>query len=120
MTPQDLKLGVTEALNALLEPIRQEFTNNPRFQEAFELAYPKPGKKMKKVKDKGSKYPAQNLNMKTGNEGADVLASEGIGEDIIANGQGTGSGGQSDAQIQSVGKSVEDALDRVTVSGDRG
>ena len=120
MTPQDLKLGVTEALNALLERIRQEFVNNPRFQEALELAYPKPGKEVKKVKDKGSKYPGQNPNMKTSKEGADVLASEGIDEDIIANGQGTGSGGQSEAQIQSVGKGVEDALDKLTVSGDRG
>ena len=116
MTPQDLKLGVTEALNALLERIRQEFVNNTRFQEALELAYPKPGKKVKKVKDKGSKYPGQNPNMKTSKEGADVLASEGIGEDII---RGTGSGGRSEAQIQSVGKGVQDALDKLTVSGDR-
>jgi hypothetical protein len=34
--------------------------------------------------------------------------------------QGTGSGGQSEAQIQSVGKGVEHALDKLTVSGDRG
>lgn len=116
MTPQDLKLGVTDALNALLEPIRQEFANSPEFQQAFDLAYPKPGKKSKKVKDKGSKYPGNNPNMKTAKEGADLLAPEGTAEDIIANGQGTGSGGQSKAQIQSVGKDVDHALNKLNVS----
>ena len=116
MTPQDLKLGVTEALNALLEPIRQEFASNPKFQEAFELAYPKPGKKVKKVKDKGPKHPGPNPVTKTGQKGADVHASEGTGEKIIANGEGTGSGDQSKAQIQSVGKELEDELDKLTVS----
>jgi hypothetical protein len=116
LTPQDLKLGVTTALNALLEPIRQEFANSPEFQESLDLAYPKPEKKAKKVKEKGSKYPGKNPNMKTAEEGAQVLAEEGIAEDITANGQGTGSGGQSKAQIQSVGNGVEDALDKLNVS----
>ena len=66
---------MTDALNALLEPIRQEYANNPEFQESFELAYPKPKAKVKKVKDKGSKYPGPNPNMKTAEQGADVLAS---------------------------------------------
>ena len=116
MTPQDLKLGVTDALNALLEPIRQEFHNSPEFREAFELAYPKPGKKVKKVKGKGSRYPGPNPNMKTAQQGADVLASEGIAPAIIADGDGTSSGGQSKDQIQSVGKGVEDALKKLNVS----
>ena len=116
MTPQDLKLGVTDALNALLEPIRQEFATNPEFQKAFDLAYPKPEKKTKKVKDKGSKHPGNNPNMKMAKEGAGVLASDGIAEDVIANGQGTGSGGKSKTQIQSVGKGVEDALNKLNVS----
>ena len=97
---------MTDALNALLEPIRQEYANNPEFKESFELAYPKP-------KDKGSKYPGPNPNMKTAEQGADVLASEGIAEAITADGQGTGSGGQSKAQIQSAGAGVEDALDKL-------
>jgi len=104
---------VTDALNALLEPIRQEYANNPEFQESFELAYPKPKAKVKKVKDKGSKYPGPNPNMKTAEQGADVLSSEGIAEAITADGQGTGSGGQSKAQIQSAGAGVEDALDKL-------
>jgi hypothetical protein len=107
---------VTEALNNLLEPIRQEFHNNPEFQEALSLAYPKPGKKTKKVKDKGSRYPGPNPNMKTAQQGADVLASEGIAEAIIADGHGTGSGGQSKDQIQSVGKGVDEALKKLNVS----
>jgi hypothetical protein len=116
LTPQDLKLGVTDALNALLEPIRHEYASNPEFQESFELAYPKPGKKVKKVKDKGSKYPGSNPNMKTAQQGADVLASDGIAEDITSDGQGSGSGGQSKAQIQRAGKGVEDALNKLNVS----
>lgn len=83
------------ALNALLEPIRQEFANTPEFQEALELAYPKPGKKEKKTKNKGTKYPGQNPNAKTAHDGAQVLAEEGIAEAITANGQGSGSSGQS-------------------------
>ena len=105
MTPQDLKLGVTNALNALLEPIRQEFANSPEFQKAFELAYPKPGKKIKKVKDKGSKYPGTNPT-KTAKGNAGVEASERTAEDIITNKE----------QVQSAGESVEEALKTLSVS----
>ena len=70
---------------------------------------------MKKVKDKGSKYPGTNPNMKTAEQGADLLASEGIGAGITANGQGTGSGGQSKAQVQSLGKDVDDALGELKI-----
>ena len=83
MTPQDLKLGVTDALNGLLEPIRQEFASNREFQRAFELAYPKPDKKVKKVKDKGSKYPGA----KTGKQEADAVGSGGIPDGVVSNGQ---------------------------------
>jgi len=109
-------LGVTDALNALLEPIRQEFANSPEFKQAFDLAYPKPEKKAKKVKDKGSKYPGANPNEKTSKQGADIVASEGIADDIIANGQGTRSGGQSKAQVQAAWKGVEDAFNKLDVS----
>jgi hypothetical protein len=119
LTPQDLKLGVAEALNALLEPIRQEYANNPEFQESFEFAYPKPEKKVKKVKDKGSKYPGPNPNVKTAQQASDVLASEGIAQHIIADGKGTGSRGQRQDQIKSAGKGVEDALNKLNVSDTR-
>jgi hypothetical protein len=53
--------------------------------------------------------------MKTAEQGADVLASEGIAEAIIADGYGTGSAGQSKDQIQSAGDGVEDALEKLHV-----
>ena len=96
MTPQDLKLGVTDALNSLLEPIRQEFSNTPEFQQALELAYPKPGKKVKKVRDKGSKYPGNNPSMKSKEQAINVLAPDGIAEE---SGQRTGSGDQNKASL---------------------
>lgn len=61
LAPPDLKTGVADAINALLEPIRQEFANNKEFQEAEAKGYPAPvsekSKKAKKPKDKGSRYP---------------------------------------------------------------
>ena len=77
MTPQHLKLGVTDALNALLDPIRQEFAITPEFQQAFELAYPKPGKKVKKVRDKGSKHPGNNPRVKSAEQGTNVHPPDG-------------------------------------------
>ncbi|KAG5439678.1 hypothetical protein PCK2_000718 [Pneumocystis canis] len=49
LLPQDLKLGIINALNYLLEPIRKEFKENKEFQETLHFAYPneekrKPGK----------------------------------------------------------------------------
>jgi tyrosyl-tRNA synthetase len=74
-------LGVTDALNNLLEPIRQEFANNPEFQQSFELAYPKPGgKKVKKVKDKGSRYPVAKTEDPAG--GAESIAKVVDGPDV--------------------------------------
>jgi len=52
LSPQDLKLGVTEALNALLTPIRQEFASSPEFQETLNLAYPPPVSAALKKKEK--------------------------------------------------------------------
>jgi hypothetical protein len=72
-------LGVTDALNKLLEPIRQEFANNPDFQRSFELAYPKPDKKVKKVKDKGSRYPgAKTEGTAGGLKNVEPSVAEGI------------------------------------------
>lgn len=61
LSPQDLKLGVTDAINALLDPIRQEFLNDESFQALEKSAYPPPApkvKKAKKEKNKGTRYPA--------------------------------------------------------------
>lgn len=60
LSPVDLKTGVAAQINELLAPIREDFVNNPEFQEAEAKGYPvaaaKP-KKEKKVKNKGSMYP---------------------------------------------------------------
>ncbi|CAD6891010.1 unnamed protein product [Tilletia controversa] len=50
--PLDLKLGVADAINHLLTPIREEFATNVAFRKAEEAAYPKavPEKKKKEKK----------------------------------------------------------------------
>lgn len=61
LSPQDLKLGVTDVINQLLEPIRNEFLNDEEFQLIEKKAYPPPPPKVKKVKkekNKGTRYPA--------------------------------------------------------------
>ncbi|CAM9023148.1 unnamed protein product [Wickerhamomyces anomalus] len=60
LAPPDLKTGVADAINVLLAPIREDFKNDPEFQEAQTKGYPAPvpeKKKVKKVKDKGSRHP---------------------------------------------------------------
>ena len=39
MSPQDLKLGVTDAINMLLDPIRKKF-EDPEFVKLTNEAYP--------------------------------------------------------------------------------
>ena len=59
LTPQLLKSGVTDALNALLEPIQAEFKASKEWQEVEQKAYPPPQVKTKPKKEKkiGDKYP---------------------------------------------------------------
>ena len=61
LAPPDLKLGVTEYVNKLLEPIRKEYESNPDYQEAdkkgYPVAVPEKTKKAKKPKNKGTRYP---------------------------------------------------------------
>jgi tyrosyl-tRNA synthetase len=61
LSPPDLKIGVTDAINALLKPIRDEFLDSADFQALELAAYPPPApketKKGKKPKNKGSRYP---------------------------------------------------------------
>ena len=61
LAPPDLKLGVTEYVNELLEPIRKEYESNPEYQEAnkkgYPVAVPEKTKKAKKPKNKGTRYP---------------------------------------------------------------
>ncbi|RLV96347.1 Tyrosine--tRNA ligase cytoplasmic [Spathaspora sp. JA1] len=60
LAPPDLKSGVADRINELLAPIRAEFETNPEFQAAEKNGYPsevKQEKKVKKPKNKGSRYP---------------------------------------------------------------
>jgi len=52
--PLDLKNGVNDALNELLEPIRQKFQKDPELKELVANAYPEEGGKKKKA-PKGAK-----------------------------------------------------------------
>ncbi|CDF88350.1 BN860_08152g1_1 [Zygosaccharomyces bailii CLIB 213] len=61
LAPPDLKTGVADAINELLEPIRKEYESNPEYQAACANGYPEAApettKKVKKPKNKGTKYP---------------------------------------------------------------
>ncbi|KAJ9155256.1 Tyrosine--tRNA ligase [Pleurostoma richardsiae] len=59
LTPQLLKPAVTKALTELMAPIQAAFQASKEWQEIAEKAYPPPEvkKKVKKVKDKGSRHP---------------------------------------------------------------
>ncbi|AMD22795.1 HHR026Wp [Eremothecium sinecaudum] len=68
LSPPDLKIGVTAAINELLAPVREEFANSHEFQEAATKGYPVAEEKVKKVKkpkDKGSRYPGLQKNVAT-------------------------------------------------------
>ncbi|KAK9479771.1 tRNA synthetases class I-domain-containing protein [Lipomyces japonicus] len=59
LSPQDLKQGVAESINQLLDPIRKSYNEDPSFQELGKQAYPPPvtqKKEKKKEKVLGSKY----------------------------------------------------------------
>ncbi|ODQ80669.1 hypothetical protein BABINDRAFT_47810 [Babjeviella inositovora NRRL Y-12698] len=60
LNPADLKTGVADAINAMLAPLIADFNNDPEFQRASELGYPAPvvqEKKVKKKKDRGTRFP---------------------------------------------------------------
>lgn len=61
LSPQDLKIGVSDAINELLKPLREEFLSSTEFQELEKKAYPPPvadkPKKAKKEKKIGTRYP---------------------------------------------------------------
>ena len=58
LTPQLIKPAIARELNALLAPIQEAFQASKEWQEIAEKAYPPPPKKEKKVKNKGTRYPA--------------------------------------------------------------
>ncbi|ODQ66601.1 tyrosine tRNA ligase [Nadsonia fulvescens var. elongata DSM 6958] len=65
LSPQDLKIGVSDSINYLLAPIREQFLENPDFKELEAKAYPPPPpkeKKVKKPKNKGTRYPPSSTD----------------------------------------------------------
>ncbi|KAI1635804.1 hypothetical protein F4809DRAFT_612494 [Biscogniauxia mediterranea] len=71
LTPQLLKPAVAKVLIELTAPIQAAFQASPEWQEITQRAYPPPEKKVKKVKDKGSRYPGkpnENKNAETAAE----------------------------------------------------
>ncbi|KAL1632877.1 Tyrosine--tRNA ligase cytoplasmic [Diplodia intermedia] len=99
LTPQLLKAGVTDAISTLLGPIQAAFNASPEWQEIEKLAYPpaveEKKKKEKKVKNKGSRYPGGVKNVKA---------------------QPDGSVEGKDAQEVSVGKSAQEALEKLDLA----
>lgn len=84
LAPVDLKSGVASQINSLLAPIRAEFEADKEFQEYEAKGYPKEQpkevKKVKKVKNKGTRYPGAG-NAKTETEAvADQLAGTKVEE----------------------------------------
>lgn len=60
LSPADLKIGMVDAINSILKPIRDELLSTPDFLELEKKAYPpveEPKKKKTKVKNKGTRYP---------------------------------------------------------------
>ncbi|KAK0658817.1 Tyrosine--tRNA ligase [Lasiodiplodia hormozganensis] len=99
LTPQLLKSGVTEAISKLLAPVQAAFDASPEWQEIEKLAYPpvveEKKKKEKKVKNKGSRYPGGAKNVEA---------------------QPDGSVQGKDAQEVSVGKSAQEALEKLDLA----
>lgn len=99
LTPQLLKAGVADTLNAILAPIQADFQADKEWQEALEAGYPseqpEKKKKDKKPKDKGSRYPG-GASIKTNPDGT----VEGPGAEKV-----------------NVGESVQDAMKNLAVNG---
>lgn len=57
LTPQILKPAVSKALVELTAPIRAAYEESKEWRDITLKAYPPPEKKVKKVKDKGSRHP---------------------------------------------------------------
>ncbi|KAE8153392.1 hypothetical protein BDV25DRAFT_136994 [Aspergillus avenaceus] len=64
LTPQLLKPAVAKALTDLMAPIQAAYQASAEWQETTKKAYPPPEekKKVKKAKNKGTRYPGQAAN----------------------------------------------------------
>jgi tyrosyl-tRNA synthetase len=61
-----LKPAVTAALDKLMEPIRAAYEASNEWQQLTLKAYPTPGKKQAKVKDKGTLHPGKKVGEDVG------------------------------------------------------
>ncbi|KAI9718123.1 MAG: hypothetical protein M1828_006821 [Chrysothrix sp. TS-e1954] len=104
LTPQLLKAGVTASLNELLAPVQADFRASKEWQETEQKAYPPSGpKKVKKEKDRGSRFPSREVSAKADGsvEGAEkgqvniadsakaALRKLSVGEKVEVNKNGT-------------------------------
>lgn len=107
LQPQALKPAATEALLALLAPIRKAFEESKEFQEIEKKAYPPPPaapEKKKKEKKIGTRFPGA---AKGGAEKKD----EGQQVEVKSDGSLEGPG----AQEKSVGTSTAEAVEKLSV-----
>lgn len=87
LSPVDLKAGVADGINELLAPIIAEFESNPEFQDVQKKAYAETkkgnGKKVKKVKNRGSRYPGKKAAEKTQKKGEAATVTKKLAETKI-------------------------------------
>lgn len=78
LAPVDLKTGVSDKINELLKPIKEEFDASEEFQKAATDGYPVEikEKKAKKVKNKGSRYPGAAKDTADGNPTIDSTSEK--------------------------------------------
>lgn len=73
--PGDLKKGVAQAINSLLDPIRQTWAEDPELQKLTDLAYPDPSAKATAIN--GSNAAGKALKKKEKKQGAKPVAENG-------------------------------------------
>ncbi|KAI6818830.1 tyrosyl-tRNA synthetase [Hortaea werneckii] len=113
LQPQALKPAVTDALLEILTPLRAKFDGDKEWQAIEQRAYPPPPapeKKKKKEKNLGSRFP--------GNKAAPAEGGAAAAPAVEAkpDGQVVGEG----AQEVSVGKSTEEAMEKLSVQEGKG
>lgn len=87
LLPVDLKSGVADTIVGLLAPIKAEYDASDEFRRAAELGYPEPKaeKKVKKVKNKGLRYPGVGTPEGDGKAGQSPEPSaEDVAQEIAA------------------------------------
>jgi tyrosyl-tRNA synthetase len=107
LQPQTLKPATTEALLEILAPIRKAFESNEEWKETEQKAYPPPPapvQKKKKEKKIGTRFPGAAKNE----------AGEGTELEVQPDGSVKGP----DAQEASVGKSTEEALEKLSLAAE--